>query len=101
QKNVVSHAANADLLLVSARVEGSNELAVFAIPANAAGLRQLPYQMVDGSSASEVSLDNVEVAADQRLGGERDASVALADVLDWGLMAVCAEAVGALDRVLA
>ena len=100
-KSVVSHAANADLLLVSARVGDSDALAIFVVPTSATGLRQLPYRTVDGSSASEVWLDGVEVDNDARIGGEADASAALADLQDWGLMAVCAEAIGALDRILA
>lgn len=104
-KSVVSHAANADVLLVSARLEGSGTLGVFAVPSDAAGLRQLPYRTVDGSSASEVWLEQVAVDADARIGGDVDAESesgsALADTLDWGLMAVSAEAVGALDKILA
>jgi alkylation response protein AidB-like acyl-CoA dehydrogenase len=104
-KSVVPHAASADILLVTARIAApgaTGRLGVFTVPRSAAGLRQIPYATVDGAGASEILLDQVRLSADALLGtGETDAVTAIGEALDAGLAAVCAEAVGALDRLLA
>lgn len=103
-KSVVAHGASADALLVTARIGMAGEegpLAVFRLQADAPGLRKLPYRTVDGVPASELWLNQVFVPADARLNGAEDAEAKLADVLDFALAAVCAEAVGALDKLLA
>lgn len=103
-KSVITHGASADILLVTARLGGSGEkgaLRVFAVPRDAAGLRRVSYTTVDGVRACDIWLDNVSVGADAILEGEGNAESRLGDILDIGLAAICAEAVGALDRLLA
>lgn len=103
-KSVVAHGTSADILLVSARLAAPGQegpLAIFAVPKDAAGLRQLPYATVDGIRASEVWLDRVHVAASARMDAGGETATRLEEILDTGLAAVCAEAVGALDRILA
>jgi len=57
---------------------------------------------VDGVGAAELVLDKVSLSADALLGEKAvDATEHLETILDTGLAAVCAEAVGALDRLLA
>jgi alkylation response protein AidB-like acyl-CoA dehydrogenase len=97
RKSLIYHAPTADLLLVSARMGG--EIGVFAIPADTTGLRLIPCTTVDEQRAAEVLLDNVHATNAARLGG--DASKELQAVLDYGLAALCAEAFGAMDRILA
>jgi alkylation response protein AidB-like acyl-CoA dehydrogenase len=102
-KSVISHGAYADILLISARIAAPGEsgpLALFAVPRGTAGLRQVPYTTVDGTPASDIWLDQVYVPASALF--TTDASEqAIAEILDAGLAAVCAEAIGALDRILA
>lgn len=103
-KSVVAHGASADALLVTARIGKAGEegpLAVFRLQADAPGLRKLAYRTVDGVPASDIWLNQVFVPAEARLSGAEDAEAKLADVLDFALAAVCAEAVGALDKLLA
>ena len=100
-KNVVVHGATADLLLVSARLTGDDgALAIFLVPRDSAGLRIVPYKTVDGIPAAELWLDQVFLPASAMLGSN-DAQNALEQVLDYGIAALCAEAVGALDKLLA
>lgn len=101
-KNVVAHGASADVLLVTARVAKAGEagpMAVFIVPRDAAGMRKTAYKTVDGVPASEVWLNQVFVPASALLGSDVENKVA--EVLDFGIAAVCAEAVGALDKILA
>lgn len=103
-KSVIAHGASADILLVTARLaspDGQGSLRVFAVPSDSAGLQQTRYTTVDGVPASDIRLDNVTVAADAILDGGDDTEARLREIFDIGLAAICAEAVGALDRLLA
>jgi alkylation response protein AidB-like acyl-CoA dehydrogenase len=103
-KSLVSHGASADVLLVTARLAAAGQhgpLAVFAVPRDAEGLRKVPYTTVDGVPASEVWLNQTFVPASALLDADSDAETRLGEILDVGLAAVCAEAVGALDKMLA
>ncbi|RZI40819.1 acyl-CoA dehydrogenase [Herbaspirillum sp. HC18] len=101
-KSVVTHGQSADVLIVTARLAQAGEsgpMAVFAVPRDVAGIHQLPFKTVDGVPASEIWLNQVFVPADTLLSD--DAENAVAEVLDNGIAAACAEAVGALDKLLA
>jgi len=103
-KSVLPHGSSADILLVTARLAAAGRqgsLAVFAVPRNTPGLRQLPYTTVDGVPACELWLEQAFVPAAALLNGNDDAEAAVGQVLDAGLAAICAEAVGALDKLLA
>ncbi|HTD04176.1 acyl-CoA dehydrogenase family protein [Undibacterium sp.] len=103
-KSVLPHGTSADILLVTARLAAAGQpgaLAVFAVARNTPGLRLLPYTTVDGIPACELWLDQAFVPAAAMLDAADDAEPALSLVLDAGLAAVCAEAVGALDKLLA
>lgn len=107
-KSVITHGASADILLISARIAApgrSGPLAVFAVPHDAAGLRQVSYTTVDGVRASDVWLENVQVPAsallDATTGIDNDSEARIGEILDAALAAICAEAIGALDRIFA
>jgi alkylation response protein AidB-like acyl-CoA dehydrogenase len=97
RKSLVYHAPAANLLLVSARV--GEEIGLFAVSADAAGVMLSPHTTVDEQRAADIVLDNVTVAANARLG--QDVREGLQLALDQGLAALCAEAFGAMDRILA
>lgn len=101
-KSVIAHAASAQLLLVTAHIGDQTGLAVFAVPSETAGLQLDSYHTVDGVPASDIRLQQVQLPADALLGtAGSDSAAVLVEILDAGLAAVCAEAVGALDRILA
>jgi alkylation response protein AidB-like acyl-CoA dehydrogenase len=103
-KSVITHGASANILLVTARItesDAAGALAVFAVPHDAAGLRQVSYTTVDGVRASDVWLEHVVVPAGARFNAASDAEASIGEILDTGLAALCAEAIGALDRILA
>lgn len=93
------HAANK--LLVTARTSGDARseqgISVFVVDADANGVERRPYQTVDGLRAADIVLSNVQVSADQLLGAEGQAFEALETVLDEATLALCAEAVGAME----
>lgn len=104
RKAVVTNAPWATELLVSARSHGTagdaQGLSLVCISADAPGLRRSDYRTVDGGVASEITFDGVPVQADQLIGPPGDAGALLAEVLDEATLAVCAEAVGVMRRLL-
>ena len=54
---------------------------------------------VDGQVAADVVLEHVRVPASSRLGA--DATTELGALADYALIALCGEAIGALDRAMA
>lgn len=97
QKSLTLHASIADLLLVSTRTD-DGKLALFAIPSNTAGVHLQTCNCVDDQRAATLRLDNVRINHSERIGN--DAACALQDVIDYGLAALCADAFGAMDKIL-
>ena len=95
RKCVVAHAAAADALIVSARIE--NDLALFLVPRDAQGLSLDSYPTLDGTRAAEVHLAGVRLPGAARLAAGH---AALERALDIGLAALCAEAVGIMKAAL-
>ena len=101
RKTMVYHAQAAGLLLVSARISDAakNETGLFAIAADSAGVHLHAGATVDSQRAADIVLDNVQVSAAARIG--TDIGNELQATLDYGLAALCAEAFGALEKILA
>lgn len=99
-KSVVLNAASADVILVSARTEGQatdeRGISLFLVPGDSEGLLRKDYPTVDGLRASEVLLENVRVPASALVGAEGAASQTLNTVINRGILAISAEAVGAM-----
>lgn len=104
-KAVVPLAGQADLLVVSARTAGevadAEGISLFVVPAATAGLRVRSYPTIDGGQAAEVFLDQVRVPASALLGAEGEGLALLEQAVGRGVLALCAEAVGAMDTAKA
>ena len=100
-KAVVLNGPAADWLVVSARSSGGQRdaegVSLFLVSAAAAGLSRRDYPTVDGFTASEVTFADVEVAADALIGREGGGLPLLEQVIDEGILAVGAEAVGCME----
>jgi len=102
EKGVVFHAASADKIVVSARTSGGSRdekgITVFLVDSGADGLMRRDYPTVDGLRASELSFSNVKAEA---VLGEVDNGLSLIEtVVQHGIAAVSAEAVGCMDVLL-
>jgi pimeloyl-CoA dehydrogenase small subunit len=100
QKAVVIGAPWADHLIVTARTGGGRRdekgVSVFLVDKKTKGVSLRDYPTMDGSRASEITFENVEVPAD-RLIGEADGGLLLVErVTDEAIAATCAEATGAM-----
>ena len=98
----------ADCLLVLARSAGQGTeaagLTLFAIPADAPGVTRTRLHLVDGRNAARITLDDVLVGDDARLGPVDGAWPALERILDGARAGLAAEMLGnaqeAFDRTL-
>ena len=100
-KAVVLNGPNADFFVVSARSAGgqrdSDGVSLFVVPGDREGLSRRDYPTVDAFRASEVTFDNVQLGADALLGEAGTGLAVLEQVIDEGILAVGAEAVGAME----
>jgi alkylation response protein AidB-like acyl-CoA dehydrogenase len=100
-KTVVQQGGEADFFLVSARTGGADDAAegisLFVVPRDTAGLEVRDYRKIDGGRAAEVRLNEV-CLTDDALVGEPGAGFATLEYsIGAGVLALCAEALGAMD----
>jgi pimeloyl-CoA dehydrogenase small subunit len=100
EKGVVLHGDAADKLIVTARVGGGRRdrdgVAAFIVDGKAAGVSRRGYPTQDGLRAAEITLANVRVGQEGVLGEPGAALPLVERVVDEGIAALCAEAVGAM-----
>jgi alkylation response protein AidB-like acyl-CoA dehydrogenase len=94
-KEPVPSGARADLLVVSATVEGGTGL--FLVRADAEGLTRAGYRTNDGTRAANVRLENTPA---ELLGGGGDQTAAIEQALAEARIAYAHEAIGAMDTAL-
>ena len=103
-KGVVLGAATADKLIVSARTTGGSRdrdgIGLFLVDHGASGVKLRDYRTVDGLRAAEVAFENVTVGDDAVLGDPRGALPVIEAVAERAIVALCAEAVGAMDVIV-
>ncbi len=100
-KGVVLGGPSADFLIVPARTSGSQTeeqgITLFLVEAGNKGVQRRNYPTIDGFRASEVTLKDVEVASDAVLGEVDSGLGSLQFAIDQAIMAVGAEATGAME----
>jgi len=100
-KAVVQHGEHASLFLVSARTSGDDDdeagVSLFLVPRDAAGLSVRGYPRIDGGRAAEVTFDNVTLNDDALLGTAGAGFATLEYAVGCGVLALCSEAVSAMD----
>src|ERR1700730_3862684 len=104
EKFVVLNGEAADTLIVTARTKGGQRDAggidVFLVPADARGVAKKGYPTQDGLHAADITFTGVEVGADAAIGDPENALPLIERVVDDARIAMCAEAVGAMDESL-
>ena len=94
-KAVAGYAGAADLLLVSARTPGG--LSLFLVPAGTSGVAIRAYANIDGGRSGEIMLTDVVLPADGLVGSEGGALPIIEAAVAAGLLALSAEALGAME----
>ncbi len=99
-KSVVPAGDEADAFVVPARTAGADGdaqgIALFIVPKGAAGLAVRGYPTQDGARAAELTLKDTPATLIAS-----DALPVLEHAVDAGIAAVCAEAVGVMDKLVA
>jgi pimeloyl-CoA dehydrogenase small subunit len=100
-KAVVFNGGSADKIIISTRTSGDQldqgGISLFIVDASAAGLKIKSYPTIDGFRAAEIELS--DVVANDVLGEIGEAYPAIEAVLDAGIAAIAAEAVGAMQML--
>jgi pimeloyl-CoA dehydrogenase small subunit len=104
EKFVVLNGEAADTLVVTARTKGAqtdrNGIGVFLVPRDAKGVAVKGYPTQDGMHAADITFTGVEVGADAVIGNPENGLPLIEQVVDDARIAMCAEAVGAMEESL-
>src|ERR1700712_237613 len=104
EKFVVLNGESADMLIVTARTKGGQRdaagIGAFLVPGNAKGISKKGYPTQDGLHAADITFTGVEVGADAAIGDPDNGLPLIERVVDEARIAMCAEAVGAMDESL-
>lgn len=105
RKIAVLNAPNARWLIVSARCSGGDGddhgIGLFLVERDAPGLSVDAYAVMGGGGAAELRLDGVRVGADALLASPANGHRILERALDYAIAASCAQALGAMEALLA
>ncbi len=93
-KSVVPSLGAASEVVVSARLDDG--IALFLVPTTAAGVTVRDYGLVDGGRGGELLLDGVVLGSDALLARGTAAAALVDDAIAAGIVALTAEAVGAM-----
>ncbi|MFL2705889.1 MAG: acyl-CoA dehydrogenase family protein [Gammaproteobacteria bacterium] len=100
-KSVVMNGPNANSLLVVARTSGNQldkeGISLFLVDPETPGISLRNYPTVDGRRASEITFENVSVSSHNLIGEEGSSLGQLEKSIDEATLAICAEAVGAME----
>ncbi|SAK59524.1 Acyl-CoA dehydrogenase [Caballeronia temeraria] len=98
RKSLVWHGACADGWLVTARA--GDTVALFLVPRDARGVASKDYASMDGQRGADLHFSNVKLPASALVGTVTSGLDALEHGLDHGIAAQCAQASGAMERLI-
>ncbi|MBO0677472.1 acyl-CoA dehydrogenase family protein [Mycolicibacterium sp. S2-37] len=107
EKVVVAAAPLATHLLVTARTSGDRDVSegislfLLDVSTTPEGMHSHAYRTIDDRRAADITFDGLRLAGDALLGEPGQAWTSIQQARDEGATAVCAEAVGAMRKVLA
>ena len=100
-KSVVMNGPNAKKFIIPARTSGKQNdregISLFLVDSETNGISLRNYPTVDDRRASEITLENVEVSTNCLLGHKDKGFEELDNAIDTATIAICAEAVGAME----
>jgi pimeloyl-CoA dehydrogenase small subunit len=103
EKRYVLAGDSADRLIVSARSAGAQRdrdgISLFMVDANAEGVTRRGYRTQDHARAADIRFDGVRIGPEHVLGVPGAALPAIERAVDAATAALCAEAVGVMERL--
>jgi alkylation response protein AidB-like acyl-CoA dehydrogenase len=104
-KAVVAQSEAADLFVVSARTAGAVDdedgISLFLVPKDAAGVQVVGTPTIDGGRVAELTFTDVQLDAGALLGAEGQGYAVLERATGRGVLALCAESLGAMEAAKA
>ena len=104
-KAVVSQGEQSNLFVISARTAGATDnetgISLFLVPATTPGLVVRGYPTIDGGRAAELTFQDIALGDDALLGVEGQGYATLERAIGRGVLALCAEALGAMEAARA
>jgi alkylation response protein AidB-like acyl-CoA dehydrogenase len=104
-KAVVAQGEAADWFVVSARSSGAVDdeagISLFLVPKDTAGVQVVGTPTIDGGRVAELSFNNVQLDAGALLGQEGQGYAVLERAVGRGVLALCAESLGAMEAAKA
>jgi len=101
KKTQVLNGGNADYLIISARTAGALDsesgITLFLLKADTSGVSINGYPTVDGYRSAEVELSGVTISDSSILGTAGEGYAILEKAIAHGVVALCAESVGAME----
>ena len=101
QKSMVLNAESSDHIVVVTRTNGGQVdeegITLFLVDSDSKGLERNNFPTVDGLRASEITFDNVEVSPERMIGDLNKGFIILRTITNNAILALCAEAVGAME----
>ena len=103
KKTLVLHGPIAEKLIVSARTQGDAKdrdgVTLFIVECEDENLAGQEYPLFDGTRALDVQLNGVRVGPESVIGTLNGAMPLIEAVVDRAMAALCAEAVGAMEKL--
>lgn len=103
-KRHVINGDSAESYIVSVREDGEdhdlNGISLYLFSSDLDDLTVTTHRTIDGAAHAHIELNNIPLAEMQRLGGKGQGFEALEEARARAILAVCAEAVGAMDTAL-
>lgn len=90
-------APSAGKLIVSARIEGEEGVALFLVNVDQAGVESQSYALIDGSRAADIGFVDVALSKDALLVGGNRGAMVLREAIDRASIALMAQAVGVIE----
>ncbi len=104
KKSAVLNGDRADVLVVLTRTTGkagdADGLTLLLVDAGTEGVSRRPHRMVDGTQAAEITFRNVMVPRSNIIGELNQGAPLAQTVINEGILALAAEATGALSVLL-
>jgi alkylation response protein AidB-like acyl-CoA dehydrogenase len=104
-KSVVAQGEGSDVFVVSARTAGAIDdeagISLFLVPRGAAGVTVTGTPSIDGGRVASLRFDNVVLGAGDILGAAHDGYATLERAIGRGVLALCAESLGAMEAAKA
>ena len=93
-------APSADRLIVSARIEGEEGTALFAVDPRADGVALDGYPLIDGARAADIRFADVRLGPEALIAGGNNGAALLGEARDRASVALMAQAVGSMEASL-